>query len=118
MDAQKATRRQDGGLALDFAKGQPAHLIADGFDESRKPSTESQRDAILGLAQFLVPDEDECHEMLVSALAKRNCRKLAELNHLQAAALIEALQAKIKRAKAEKGDDCPFDPSPQLPGMS
>jgi len=92
--------------------------IADGFDESRRPSTPDQRDAILGLAQFLVPDEDECHAMLAGALAKRNCRTRAELNHLQAAALIEALQAKIKEAKAEKGDDCPFDPTPQLPGMN
>lgn len=94
--------------------------IADGFDESRRASTPDQRDAILGLAQFLVADENECYEMLVNALAKRKCRKLAELNHLQAAALIEALQTKIKEAKAEegKGDDCPFDPSPRLPGMS
>jgi hypothetical protein len=68
--------------------------IADGFDESRQPSTPNQRDAIIGLAQFLVPDENDCHEMLVNALAKRNCHKLAELNHLQAEALIEALQAK------------------------
>jgi len=94
--------------------------IADGFDESRRPSTPDQRDAILGLAQFLVPDENECHEMLVNALARRNCRKLAELSHLQATALIEALQAKIKTARAEKGeaDNCPFDPAPRLPGMS
>ena len=96
----------------------PQQTIADGFDEARRPSTTDQRDAILGLAQFLVQDEDECHAMLVGALTKRNCRKLAELNHLQAAALIEALQAKIKEAKEQAGDTCPFDPSPQLPGMN
>jgi len=92
--------------------------IADGFDESRRPSTPDQRDAILRLAQFLVPDEDECHEMLANALAKRNCRTRAELTHLQAAALIEALQTKIRKVKQQKGDDCPFDESPRLPGMN
>jgi hypothetical protein len=90
-------------------------MIADATTESCQASTPEQRELILSLAATLVPDEDECHEMLVAALAKRHARKMANLNHLQAAALIEALQAKIKEAKSdssESDETPPFVPTP------
>jgi hypothetical protein len=79
--------------------------MAEAFDESRKPSTDRQREQIISLAERLVPEEQECREMIVAALTKRNCRKLADLNHLQAAALIESIRAKLE-------ESCPFEPMP------
>jgi len=79
--------------------------LADGMAEAAKPSTPEQREQLLALAEQLEPDETACREMLVAALQKRNCRKLAELNHLQAAGIIES----VERMLAETP---PFDPGP------
>jgi hypothetical protein len=91
--------------------------LADGFDESRKHSTPEQRDWILHCAQKLIPDETECMEMLKEALKKRNCTKISQLNHLQAAGLIESLEKALMDQKAENGEkaemeNLPFDPNP------
>ena len=92
--------------------------LADAIDESKKPSTPGQRDAILGLAGWLIKDENELREAVKGWLTKRHCSKLADLNHLQASALIEGLQTKIAEAKAAADKTPPFDPDPaKLPGM-
>lgn len=82
-------------------------MIAEAFDEGRQPSTDQQRETILTLAEQLEPDEALCREMLVAALAKRSCRKLADLTHLQAASLIETIQAKVTERNQP-----PFEPTP------
>lgn len=79
--------------------------IADGLDEAAKPSTPEQRERLIALAEQIEPDETACREMLVSALQKRNCKKLAELNHLQAAGLIEAMEGLLAETP-------PFVPGP------
>ncbi len=91
--------------------------IVEAFDESRKPSTQDQRDAIIGLVQFLTQDEEEVREIIKAALAKRSCRKLSDLNHLQAAGLIEALQVKLAQAK-EEANKPPFRPDPAKTGTA
>lgn len=87
----------------------PAQQTLDSaYDESRKPSLSAQRETILGLAKFLEPDDDQRYEMLVAVLRKRGCKKIAELNHLQAAALIESMQAKLREIKEAKNTPSPF----------
>ena len=88
--------------------------LSDAFDESRKPSTQEQRDAIIGLAQFLEPDEAACCGMITGWLIKRNCKKMADLDHLQAAGLIEAIQTRIKEQK----NSPPFNPTPAGSGAT
>lgn len=82
--------------------------MSDAFDESRQPSTPEQRDEIFKLAVALEPNEDQSYEMMVAVLEKRGCKKVAELNHLQAAALIEAMQAKFKKIEEAKNNTSPF----------
>ncbi|WP_321377003.1 hypothetical protein [Trichococcus shcherbakoviae] len=89
--------------------------MTEAFDESRKPILPDQQDAILGLAGFLEPDENARCEWMVAVLAKRNCEKVSELNHLQAAALIESMQAALKQKKEDdaraKSEKPPFVPT-------
>lgn len=81
--------------------------IADAEIEAAAPSTPEQQQQIIELVEELV-GEDAVRETILVALEKRNCTKLAQLNHLQAAALIEAVQAKLEAANHQP----PFDPTP------
>ena len=74
--------------------------VSEAFDESRKPSTPEQRERILTAADKLGMDQ---HDLKV-VLGKRNAQCIADLNHLQAEALIEAMEAKLQEP--------PFDPTP------
>ena len=85
--------------------------IADAYTDAAKPSTPRQREQIITLAQRLCPNEDECCEMLSNAVKKRGRQKIADLDHLQAAALIETIRARLEA-------EPPFDPSPNCPGNS
>ena len=114
-----AVQTGDGGASPSAAPAPqsltPAQqTLSDAFDESRKPSTQEQREAIIGLAQFLEPDETACCEMITEWLIKRNCKKMVDLDHLQAAGLIEAIQAKIKEQK----NSPPFNPTPEKSGTA
>lgn len=82
--------------------------LAEATVEAAMPSTPEQKQRILELAAVLVPDEGECYEMLLAALARRGKQRIADLDHLQAAALIETIEGKIKEAK-----EPPFDPAPE-----
>jgi hypothetical protein len=76
--------------------------LAEAFDESRRPSTLQQKSAILDLMERVIlldrPELDAeeldaaIAESIGAILTKRCVRKIAELNHLQAAALIEQLE--------------------------
>ncbi len=70
-------------------------------DEARKPSTQAQRDAILGLAAWLIPDEDARYDALVAAKKRKGIESLRQLSQLQAAAWIEELQVKVKQQREE-----------------
>ena len=83
--------------------------IADAYADAAKPSTPQQHQQILDLAEKLEPKEEAMREMLVTALEKRNCKKLADLDHLQAAALIERMEERLK-------SEPPFDPTPTKSG--
>jgi hypothetical protein len=106
---------------VNMAEAQPAasstpltdaqQIIADAEAEAAQPSTERQREQIINLAERLCPDEKECHVMLVNALEKRGCKMICQLDHLQAAALIENIRRKLE-------ENPPFDPSPNCPGNS
>ncbi len=86
--------------------------LQDGFDELQKPSTKSQRFAIIDLVEKILPGagdeiENERRVMLVAILGKRNVTKISHLNALQANALIENMRAMIKKNEAD-GDEIPF----------
>ncbi len=86
--------------------------LQDGFDELQKPSTKSQRFAIIDLVEKILPGtgdeiENERRGMLVAILGKRNVTKISHLNALQANALIENMRAMIKKNEAD-GDEIPF----------
>jgi len=69
--------------------------VKEALDDSLRHSTPDQRDKILQLARDLIHDEDECCEAVKAWLAKRNCKRLQNLNYLHAEALIEGLLAKL-----------------------
>lgn len=77
-------------------------MLGEAFDESRQPSTPEQREKILNLAAAIEPDENQRYEMLLTVLQKRSCAKIAQLNSLQAAALIESMQKMADRGGENK----------------
>ena len=83
--------------------------LIDAYGEASTPSTPQQRERILELAEKAEPDEEKCRQMIKNALARRSKTKLAELDSLQASAMIE----KLEQALAA---DPPFDPTPEKSG--
>lgn len=97
-------------------------MIADAQAEGAQPSTPQQRQRILDLAEAIVPtSQSEQRELVCYLLGKYGAQlpgqyRIANLNHLQAEACIEALAAKLKKMKAEAKAEPPFDPNPAPAG--
>lgn len=90
------------------ASSPAVQTMQEAFADANRKSTASQRSMILHLAQQLEPDEAACLAGLREALARRNAAKIADLTFLQAAALIEAMEARLAAVDQEP----PFDPGP------
>jgi hypothetical protein len=115
--AEKKTPSTQAVTTVTVAPGEPVktetNMVEEAFAVVDKKCTDHQREQILSLAGQLEPDADICREMLVSILAKRNVKKIAELHYLDASAIIE----KMTDALMQQNQQPPFDPTPE-PGKS
>jgi hypothetical protein len=100
-EAQVATTAVQPTVTVAAAATTTAHqLLQSAVDESRRPVAEDQVQRIKSLAGQL----RLAPEVLKQVLAKRSVTRLADLTHLQAAALIEGMEGKLAQHP-------PFDPT-------
>ena len=85
-------------------------MLHEAVGEANQPSTPDQHQRIIDLAERLEPDPAMCEEWLRAVLARRNCQKVRQLNHLKAASLIADMESRL----ADAGTTPPFVPE----GMS
>ena len=96
-----------------------AQALQDVADESRLPSTPQQRQKILDLAERLLPDERECREVIMGALERRGRKTILELDHLEAATIIEGLERRLAESEGEAAcEQAPFDVAETPPPSS